>query len=83
MSLQDEAIFQDAGGDEEYTGSDVVDRHTRVISDDIFKILRDPDAREWDSDAVLLNDGYRLQLWSDHSPAPLGRENESLVDFTT
>ena len=51
--------------------------------DDIFEILRDPDAREWDSGAVLLNDGYRLQLWSDHTPAPLGHDNESLEDFTT
>ena len=78
--------FQDAGtgGDEipEFTGSDVVDRNTRVISLNLFEILQNPDAPQWDSGSVLLNDGYLFQLWSYISPAPENRENESLEDFT-
>ena len=78
--------FQDAGtgGDEipKFTGSDVVDRNTRVISLNLFEILQNPDAPQWDFGSVLLNDGYLFQLWSDIFPAPENRENESLEDFT-
>ena len=80
-----EENFHDApGGDEgmEFTGSDVVDRNTRVVSQNLFEILQDPDAPQWDSGSVLLNDGYLFQLWSDISPEPVSGENETLADFT-
>ena len=47
-----------------------------------FEILQDPDAPQWDSGSVLLNDGYLFQLSSAISPEPVNGENESLADFT-
>ena len=44
--------------------------------------MQDPDAPQWDSGSVLLNDGYLFQLSSAISPEPVNGENESLADFT-
>ena len=44
--------------------------------------MQDPDAPQWDSGLVLLNDGYLFQLSSAISPEPVNGENESLADFT-
>ena len=62
--------------------ADVVDRNTRVISQNLVEILTDPDAPQWDSGTVILPDGYQFQLWSAINREPLNGENESLPDFT-
>ena len=68
------------GGDNEEgtPGSDVVDWTTRVISMDIYDVLQNPDAPEWDSGTVLLEDGNQLHLWSEHSPAPASLPNSQM-----
>ena len=51
---------ENLSGDEipEFVGSDVVTRNTRVISQNLFEILTDTDARQWDDGWVMLADGY-------------------------
>ena len=66
----------------EFVGSDVVDRNTRVISQNLVEILTDQDAPQWDSGTVILPDGYQFQLWSAINREPVNGENESLADFT-
>ena len=84
MSAADRISDPTGGDDDGESGqdSDVVDWNTLVISMELCTLLQNPDAAEWDSGTVVLDDGRQMQLWSEHSPAPTSLPNESLLDFT-
>ena len=79
---------QGLGGDEvpdnnaQFEGSDIVNRNTRVISQNLIEILSNSDAPQWDDGWVPLADGYRFRLWSNTNPEPTEREHENMEDFT-
>ena len=79
---------QGPGGDEvpdnnaQFEGSDIVNRNTHVISQNLIDILSNSDAPQWDDGWVPLADGYRFRLWSTTNPEPTEREHENMGDFT-
>lgn len=84
MSQHSSTREEDETGGNEGDGADseVVDLNSRVISQNIFNILQNPTAAEWDLGTVNQPDGNPFDMWSNHSPAPTQGREEMQAAFT-